>query len=426
MSTAAPPIAATSLAARHAPPLVLPGEHFAAGLGFLVAGAVGLMWVAPELARGWYPSARVIGVTHLFTLGWLTLSIWGALYQFLPVALGKPIRWAWLAHVTFGLFVPGLAAFVLGLALGEAGVMLFGAAAFGLAVAGFCVNLWATLATSGKRDLTWWSLLAAGIFLLVTLLVGAASAGNLLWGYLGVSRWTALAVHMHVALAGWVLMVVIGVAHRLLPMFLLSHGASERWGRTAGALVASGVSALVLFHHGGAVLAHWVPAVLIGAGLASFLVQARTFYGHRVKPKLDPGLRLAAAALGVLAGGLVLGVFGLATSFGPARLATAYGTALVLGLSLFVAAHYYKIVPFLVWFHRYGPLIPERKVPTVSQLYSALWATAAGAFLLLGVLGLLGSILAGSPGGARIAATAIAGGVIIETAQMGRLAWHRP
>ena len=42
---------------------------------YLVAGAVGLVWIAPELAIGAYPSPHVAGVTHLFTLGWLTTTI---------------------------------------------------------------------------------------------------------------------------------------------------------------------------------------------------------------------------------------------------------------------------------------------------------------------------------------------------------------
>ncbi|HEU4763227.1 MAG TPA: hypothetical protein VFS28_01145 [Gemmatimonadales bacterium] len=35
-----------------APPLRLPGEHFVAAMAFLLAGACGLVWVAPELAQG--------------------------------------------------------------------------------------------------------------------------------------------------------------------------------------------------------------------------------------------------------------------------------------------------------------------------------------------------------------------------------------
>lgn len=422
----ASPVGVPGLAARNAPPFLLPGEHFGAGILFLLAGTLGLVWVAPELAAGWYPSSRVVAVTHLFTLGWLTLSIWGALYQFLPVALEEPIRWPVLAHVTFGFFVPGLVAFAAGLVLGWSWATLAGAAAFSVAVLLFSANLAATLSRSRKRDLTWWSLVAALVYLLVTLVLGVTLTGSLRWGYLGVERWTALGVHLHVALAGWVGMVVIGVAHRLLPMFLLSHGAGERWGKAAGVLVSGGVAWLAVFHHAGPAVAHWIPGLLIGAGFSSFLVQARSFYAHRVKRKLDAGLRTAAGGLLILALGLALGGVVLAMGFTPARLATAYGTALVLGLTVFVAAHYYKIVPFLVWFHRYGPRVAEGPVPRVSELYSGTAATAAGALLGVGVLVLILGIVAGSGGVARAGAVLAAAGAIIETVQMGRLAWKRP
>ncbi|MGD8319629.1 MAG: hypothetical protein PVJ02_04230 [Gemmatimonadota bacterium] len=51
------------------------------------------MVVAPDLAGGPFLSPRVVAVTHLFTLGWITTSIMGALYQPLPVALGESVRW---------------------------------------------------------------------------------------------------------------------------------------------------------------------------------------------------------------------------------------------------------------------------------------------------------------------------------------------
>lgn len=406
------------------PPFALPGSHFAAGLVFLVLGMGGLVWVAPELALGWYPSARVVAVTHLFTLGWITVSIWGALYQFLPVALAGPIRWERLAWVTLGLFVPGLLSFVGGLAVGSAPPMLGGAALFGVAVLLFLVNLGATLIRSDRRDLTWWSLAAAGLFLWVTLVLGWALAANLRWGFLGVARWTALGVHLHVGLAGWIFMVVIGVAHRLLPMFLLSLGASERWGPMAAGLVAGGVGWMVVFHHGPPLLSRWIPAVLLVAGVAAFLAQARSYFAHRVKPRLDPGLRLAGGALGLLAVGLVLGVVWV--TGGSARAATAYVAAVVAGLTLFVAAHYYKIVPFLVWFHRFGPLVTERSVPKVSELYSARVAGTGAGLMAAGLAGLVMATLAGAGGWGRAAAGVALAGALVQSAQMWTLGRRRP
>src|SRR3990172_6173711 len=61
------------------PPLWLPGGHFAAAILFWLVGAAGLVLVAPDLAAGLYPLPRVLAVTHLFTLGWITTSILGAL-----------------------------------------------------------------------------------------------------------------------------------------------------------------------------------------------------------------------------------------------------------------------------------------------------------------------------------------------------------
>ena len=81
-----------SLAGASAPPLALPGSHFAAALLFWTLGAAGLVWIAPDLAAGIFPLRRVVAVTHLFTLGWVTTSILGALCQLFPVVLGQPVR----------------------------------------------------------------------------------------------------------------------------------------------------------------------------------------------------------------------------------------------------------------------------------------------------------------------------------------------
>jgi hypothetical protein len=223
-----------------------------------------------------------------------------------------------------------------------------------------------------------------------------------------------------------VLMVVIGVAHRLLPMFLLSHGAGEKWGQAAGVLVAGGVGCMVLLHHAPPVAAQWLPAVLIAAGLAAFLVQATSYFRHRVKPALDPGLRMAGAGLVVLGTGLVLGAWSMTVGWTPGTLVAAYGVALILGLSLFVAGHYYKIVPFLVWYHRYGPLVAQQPVPRVGELYSARVAGVAAVLMAVGIGGVVAAVLGGSVEWVRTAAVVATAGVAIEAVQMLGLALRRP
>jgi hypothetical protein len=413
------------LAAAKAPPFRLPGEHFAAALVFLLVAAFGLVVIAPYLASGAYPLPRVVGVTHLLTLGWITTSIMGALYQFLPVALGEPVRSITAAHATFALWVAGVAAFVTGMGLGVPVVMLTGAAALGTGAVVFLINLIATLARATKRDLTWWALCGATVFLAVTLLLGVALAGNLRWGYLGASRGLALGTHLHIAVFGWVLLVIVGVAHRLLPMFLLSHGAGDRFAKAAVALLFTGAGTLTVGHHGPSVVRQWIPAALLAAGLLAFLLQALSFYRHRVRRVLDPGMRLAAIALSLLATTLALGAFVMFFS-APPHVWTGYVGALVLSISLFVAALYYKIVPFLVWLNRFGPLAGKGNVSRVADLYSASTATIAGNLMAIGTAALLLGVVLGSGRLAQGSALVLAAGVATVVLQMLALARRKP
>lgn len=419
------PPAPGGLASAKAPPFRLPGEHFTAALVLLAAGSLGLVVVAPELASGAFLAPRVTGTTHLFTLGWITTSIMGALYQFLPVATGEPIRSVRLAHLSFALYSPGLVTFVAGLLLGHTPVLLAGALLLASGVLVFVGNLVATLVASARRDLTWWALSGAALFLVVTLTFGLALAGNLRWGYLGGERMVALGTHLHVALGGWVFLVVIGVAHRLLPMFLLSHGASERFGWAALRLVAAGAGVLTLFHHAAPPLSRWIPAFLLTAGGVAFLLQARDFYRRRVRRILDPGMRLAAVALLVVGAGLALAWPVALGVVGP-RFATTYVTTLILGITLFVVAHYYKIVPFLVWYHRWGPLAGRQPVPRVSELYAARGARVASVALVAGGVGIpVGIALASAPV-IRIAALVFGAGVAVVAGQMLGMARSAP
>ncbi|HET8657063.1 MAG TPA: hypothetical protein VFL93_16175 [Longimicrobiaceae bacterium] len=423
---AAPFPAGGGLVSKSAPPLRLPGEHFAAALGFWLLGALGLVWAAPQIAQGAFPLPRVVAITHLFTLGWITTTIQGALYQFLPVALQVPVRSERLAHLTYGLYVPGVLLFVGGMLVGLHPVLLAGAALFGTALLLFAGNLVATLRRAPERNLTWWALAAAALFLVTTVALGVTLAGNLRWNYLGGHRFLTLAVHLHVALAGWVMMVIVGVAHRLLPMFLLSHGASDRPSKVSLALLAVGVVLLLALEHAYSPALAWTAAAVLGAGALCFVAQAALFFEHRKKPALDPGLRLAGVAIALLVVALVLAPFFLAHGLAAPRIATAYVLTMVGALSLFVAGLYYKILPFLIWYHQFGPLVGKRPVPRVVDLYAARPGNAALVLLAAGVLGLAAATLAGATLAARPAAALFAVGAVIVAAQMFTISRRRP
>jgi hypothetical protein len=405
----------------------LSGGHFAAALVFLLAGSWGLLYAAGDLAAGRFLVRPVVAVTHLLTLGWLTTSIMGALYQLLPVVLGVPAASERAGYGSVALFAPGLALFVGGMLAGGTTVLLSGAVLLSAGLVVFLANVGIAVARVRKRDLTWWAVAGSLVFLLVTVVLGASLAGNMRWFWLGGSRLMAVGVHVHVALGGWVLLMMIGVARRLLPMFLLSHGASTRPGTAAAVCVAAGAGILTVFHHAPSSLVGGVSGTLLALGTVAFLVQCVLYVRHSHRPALDAGLRIALSGLVLLAVAVALGVLSIAGGFNDARLTGAYGAALVLSFSLFVIGHYYKIVPFLVWNHRFAALVARgRSVPRVADLFRARTADAAFILLAAGSTLTVPAVATGAVPLARLGALLFAAGATLATVQLFTLFLARP
>ncbi|MHB1861521.1 MAG: hypothetical protein ACYCVL_01010 [Gemmatimonadaceae bacterium] len=427
-STAPPQLTAENAPA--APPSAsagLVGEHFAAAVLYLLAGGVGLVWVAPDLAAGMYLAPHVAAVTHLFTLGWLTLTILGALNQLLPMALGAPTYSVRLAHAAFWTLAPGIGVFAYGVAAGAtpflvAGVLLVASGTL-LAVG----NVAATLARGRTRDVTWAAMVAATAFLGSTLVFGLVLAHNLHSGFIAAARVRVLTAHLHVALVGWVLVMMVGVAHRTLPMFLVAHGAERRWSRRALILLVLGVPAFALGLMGEWPVAQWAGAALLVSGVAAFEWQAHTFYRVRTRPSLDVGMRFARAGLVFLAVAAAMGPVLLARGNTHTRLATAYVvTGLLGGLVPFVTGFLYEIVPTLTWRVRFGGRLNRGRMPRVMDLYSAPLARWQLTLYVGGVAVLLAGIAASAPALARAGALLFLLGVLLFIHQILRMRWGTP
>ena len=401
----------------------LPGQHFAAALLYLVAGAVGLVWIAPELAIGGYPSPHVAGITHFFTHGWLTTTIFGALYQLLPVALGAPLRSTRVAHASFLAFAPGAGLFAIGVArsapmLHHAGVALV-ALGILLAVGNFALSL----PGAPSRDATWWAVATALAFLTSTLVLGVVLLHKLHTGFLAEARVRVLATHLHVALVGWALTMMVGVSHRLLPMFLLSHGGDTRWTRRSLALLGPGVVVLSAGLARRIDAATWAGAALLEAGVACFVWQALAFYRARVRRRIDVGMRYAGAALAFLSASAILGAAVLVRGAMHPRLATAYVVVGLLGgIILYVVGFFYKIVPLLAWTVRYRDRMGTGTAPTVAQTFSARVAHVQLGLMALGVTLLATGVGAASVHVTRCGAVLFLAGVILFVTQIARIA----
>jgi hypothetical protein len=402
----------------------LAARHFAAATLYLIAASVGLVWIAPELAAGLFLSPHVAGITHLFTLGWLTTTIFGALYQLLPGALSAPVRWPRVGHASFWTFAPGAGLFACGVASGVTVLHHGGLALVAIGIVLAMVNIVSSLARAPKRDITWSAIALAAAFLVSTFGLGAVLLHNVHTGFLAAARLRVLATHLHVALVGWALIMMAGVSHRLLPMFLIAHGANNRWTKRAVILLAAGVPALALGINAGLGAISWLGVALLELGVASFVWQALDFYRGRLRRQVDVGMRFAGTALAFLVVAALLGPGVLMRGGAVPRLATVYVlVGLLGGIVLFVVGFFYKIVPILAWTVRFSGRTGTTPVPTVTDMYSARVALLQLAAMTSGLVVLALAIFAGSPRAASAGAALVLAGVMLFASQILRVAF---
>ena len=362
------------LATNHAPSFRLIQAHFGLGALGLCAFAAALVGCAPRL-EGHHFQPLLLGLVHLCVLGWLMPIALGAMHQLVPVVFEVPVRserLAWGALALYAVGTAGLVGHLWRMATGltlvlSAGVLL-------LALTLYTANLLLTLTGKSRTlSLTGYFVLCALGWLLTAAGLGFGLALNLHAPWLPLSHLQLLRTHAHVAALGFFGLLIMGVAFRLMEMFLLAHGASERAGRMALGALDAGL-ALLLVHD-----AFTAPAplmalalALLALGVAAFLVQVRRIWVRRMKRLPDAAWRFTLASFAYLALALVLGLVLWAVPL-PAgvaqRLVLAYGLIALPGfVGSVVVGQLYKILPFLVWLHRFSPLVGLKRVPTASQL----------------------------------------------------------
>lgn len=403
-----------------APPFRLPGIHFAGAVLWLVLGGAGLVAIAPDLAAARFLQPRVFAVTHIYTLGVIVASVFGALYQFYPMSLGAGARsirvgvaGAWLLHA-------GVAVTVAGFWLWRPVLQAAGWALIFLAMG--CVS-WNLLPRrrrmdQGRRAATYVS--AAHSMLGLALLIAGGRIGQSL-GWWAFDRLGAIAAHFHLAAFGFAGLTAVGVGGRMLPMFLVS-GTGPDWPMRAIGPI--GGTALIALAAG--LLADVAPLVWLGAllGIGAAALFAATVAGHfrrRLIRTLEPAFGHVAAGFTFLVLALGVGVAQLATPGVWLRGWVVYAELTLLGwLVVFITGIWYRLFAFLIWLHFYRGS-SATPVPTAAELVHRGTAWSALGMLVGGVMLLAGGTALASGDAVRAGAVSTLAGSLLIAAQYARI-----
>ncbi|MFB6118032.1 hypothetical protein [Halosegnis sp.] len=399
------------------PPMAVPLGHFLVALGFLLAA--GVVGVVDTLGTGTLQAAY----RHLLLVGWLCLTIMGAMTQFVPVWSGRQLYSRRLARWQLWLVAVGVA----GLAVAVGGRP-------GLApVAGLplLVGFWAFAYNLGRTlpPLRACDIVEGHFALALAALVGASTLGYTLaldaqlalLGALPVARAGVVAAHATLAGFGVVVTTVLGALAQLGPMFT---GASDdaldaRLRRLETVAYPLGVGLLTI----GRLVAVTAVARAGGLLLLCGLTAAVGTLARHVATAAERSpmvARYAVAAVALLAWAVTTLPAWLAA---PLARATLFGASPALlwlgGVGFIVVGTLYHVVPFIVWEHRYAARLGLDPVPGIDDLYDGRLARADWVVLTGGVLLRAGAEM-GLPAPAGLAGwVALVGGAGLLAVNLG-------
>lgn len=365
-----------SLATEMAPPFVLVAHFFIASIVFLVFSGLSLPLVLNQ-SDGYFISSSFAAFSHLYLLGFVMMVIFGALYQLLPVVLEAPVFSKDFAYVQFYMFVTGLLLMVGGFTFTSWHLMIpYGAVITYISMLIFCVNVFLTFYTLEKITLVGKFLLVATIFLFVSVSIGLVIGLSLGHGFFEINIDLWIKAHIIGTLAGFVMMVIMGVSMVLLPMFSLAHGYSQKWIEMALYVHSIGVTiAMTCLLLGFEWLVNVGYVLLLGSSLL-FLIQMALILKSRVRKQNDYWVKNIVFAFVCFIG------TGISAWVNPLLAGVLFFFGFLLPL---IVGHIYKILPFLIWYEKFSPLVGKQKVPLLHQMINTRIADIQTALLFIAV-----------------------------------------
>lgn len=403
------------------PPFRLLAAHFLLVASSLLLGSVCLITVAPRLALGDFLAPHVLATVHLFTLGVLLTAVTGVMHQFYPMALGWALRSRRVAAAGTTMLITGVVLVVSGFWFWLPGLLAVGWLVIFGAVGCVAWNLLPARRRVPQARLVGAFVSAGHVALGLAMLLAAGRIGEFLHWWT-MDRLGTIAAHYHLAVLGFGTLTAVGVGSRMIPMFLVSHGAPTRAIPWIGVLASVG---LLVFAAGAPFhlpLLVWLGASFMFASVLLYLTVVRGYFRHRLKRTSDPAMTFVRTAFLNLGCAALVGVALLLTPGFHAGLWVAYALLGILGwLMMLIMGILQKLVPHLGRMHLFGRA--GKPIPEVHELIRPAVVRTALVAAESGLVLLAAGALTVHPLLAQLGAALWLAGVLLVAGQFGRIVW---
>jgi len=365
----------SNLSLEQAPPIETPLRFFITAPVFLILASLILLFYGPETIQNrWLP--QTLALTHLITLGFISMAMIGALFQLLPVLAGcniphsgKISLWIYLLYVpgtlslTLGFLYTDPVFFIMAILLLISALVLF---LTPVSINLFKIKLAQPSASGIKYSISsLWVAIGFAILLL----------SSYAWETIPLLReYTQL--HIGWAITGWICILMISVAYQVIPMFQITSEYPDFLKKYFPFIIFTCLfiwSLSLIYEIKTGIALNWIVFPIITVCCLSLLFFIYTSFKlllQRRKKIKDASLFFWFTGLANLAVGLLLYLYSVLTL---EDLSTTIGLFIFAGFAMsIINGMLYKIVPFLIWMHLHQNITKSRRkaseIPTIYEI----------------------------------------------------------
>ena len=370
-----------SISQDFAPPFKLIAPFFIIGGFFYVLATLALFLL--DVQELLYTSPVVISFTHLFLLGFVMMTIFGAMAQLVPVVLEVGHFGVELFYAIWPLLLVGTLLMVGGFLYSPA-LLPYGGTVVLISMMIFVGEIFLTIKKVKKLNLVMSSVLISNTFLffgiIFGLLMALAYAGTI---SLDISQ--MLRAHVYSVIGGYIGITIMGLSIVLVPMFTLSHSFSLTPLRIAITLMTLGVTSVILSSLFNREVLEYLGYFLAFLALPFYFYIIYIIYKTRPRKEND----IYAISMMYAYSAMLIALFLAIVYFVLHEEVFLLASAWVLFFGFFgfmITGHIYKIIPFLVWFERFSPLVGKQKIPMLADMVPYKSSQAQFVFSGIGVV----------------------------------------
>jgi hypothetical protein len=245
-----------------------------------------------------------------------------------------------------------------------------------LSVLSYLVNLGLSLSGGKSENVHAVFVFTAVTWLFLTASLGLAMVYNFTMQVLPRDSLHYLSLHVHAGVVGWFLLLVIGVASRLIPMFLISKYNNPRLLWWIYALLNLALLYYTFrYYLSSSPALSYLPIVALLTAIILFVYYSFQAYKQRLRKQVDEQVKLSLlSVVMILLPVLLLIVLILVltqVSEQNSSLILAYGFVIFFGwLTAIILGMTFKTLPFIVWNKVYHQRAASGKSPNPKDLFS--------------------------------------------------------